>query len=348
MNFCKRQFLSLLLSLLSLLWLLGCSAEKERAPEFLRIHGSTMGTTWQLLISSKAPPLDLTQLKQEIQWELHQIEQIFSTWKSDSEVSKFNQLASTEWVEVPKEMVELAEFAQFLSESTQGSFDITLQPQLVKLGFQNLEGTPQAVPEDTSSDYSLLHFRHSPPALKKDKPQLQINFSALVEGHAIDRVSTLLKQQGLSNFLFEIGGEFFGSGRPSPNKKWKIGIQHPDPRIQEPYAEVEIEDEALSTSGTYKNFKTTSRGEVSHIIDGRTRKPVEHDVVSVSVKAKKSLLADGFSTALLTQFEQEAKIMCQKHQLSALFIRRQDFSTDGKNQDFPRIYEESTLTREAK
>ncbi|WP_425510045.1 FAD:protein FMN transferase [Verrucomicrobium spinosum] len=58
-------------------------------------------------------------------------------------------------------------------------------------------------------------------------------------------------------------------------------------------------NQALSTSGTYRQYYEAGGHRHAHVLDGRTGRPVTHRAVSVSVVADTCFQADSWSTALL-------------------------------------------------
>jgi thiamine biosynthesis lipoprotein len=75
-----------------------------------------------------------------------------------------------------------------------------------------------------------------------------------------------------------------------------------------------LHNEALATSGNY-----IQKG---HIIDPRTRRPVDHDTVSVSVVAPSAMQADAWATALLVLGAETGKAIAERNEVEALFLTR--------------------------
>jgi FAD:protein FMN transferase len=74
------------------------------------------------------------------------------------------------------------------------------------------------------------------------------------------------------------------------------------------YAIVRLGDEAVATSGSYRHFRIDSLGNKHpHILDPRTGFPVEHHLVSATVKAKNCVTADGLATTCMVMGEVKAR-----------------------------------------
>jgi thiamine biosynthesis lipoprotein len=105
---------------------------------------------------------------------------------------------------------------------------------------------------------------------------------------------------------------------------WTIGIETPvdntkiNPNL---YAAMRLESGAVSTSGTYHQFRKTKEGKAHHIIDPRTGAPVNSNVVSVTVTAPTCTEADGLGTALLVMGADNGLPWVEAHpRFQALFL----------------------------
>ena len=80
-----------------------------------------------------------------------------------------------------------------------------------------------------------------------------------------------------------------------------MGINRPraDALPDEVYRIVLLRDEALATSGDYRNYFVRDGVRYSHVLDPRTGRPVTNRVVSVSIRAPDCTLADGLATAVM-------------------------------------------------
>ncbi len=120
-----------------------------------------------------------------------------------------------------------------------------------------------------------------------------IDLSAIGKGFAVDRVGEELRKLGVNDFVFELGGEILaGDG------EWEVAIEKPDPATTEISRTMKLRNQALATSGNYRQFKPAPGGLASHILDPRTRKPIVRPPSSVSVIAADCATADAWATAL--------------------------------------------------
>ena len=287
---------------LILLTLVGCQPSEPQI-----IQGKTMGTTWSLRAlgaDENARPL--------IQTHLDQREAVLSHWRKDSALSIFNAATSTDWQPVPQELVKVVELARRIADQTDEALDITLAPLVEAFGF----APNMAADETVITGWQHLQTRLDPPALKKDVPQVRINVASVTEGFVIDELITLLKAQGLRDFLLEVGGEAAAIGHAPDGQPWRVGIQTPEAAQGESLQTMPLTNLCVATSGTYRHQKDGR----SHLIDPRTQRPVEHSLVSVTVIHESCALADGYATALMVLGPERGREIANKLRLRVLWI----------------------------
>lgn len=90
--------------------------------------GSIFGTRYQVQYR-KHPQLslDAEAIKQQVENELQHIDQTASTWKPDSEISRYNRAVSRDTFQLSDELQEIMTLSEQLKVSTGGAFDIQHQ-----------------------------------------------------------------------------------------------------------------------------------------------------------------------------------------------------------------------------
>lgn len=326
-------------------WLVAATPLPAAAP-IMEFTGPTMGTRYMVKVFDppdlkgdrlKGDRLKGDRLKAEIQIEvdvlLRRINDQMSTYLATSELSRFNQFDSTDWFDVSPETASVVAFAQSVSEKTAGAFDVTVGPLVNAWSFGPDPRTRTVPDADTLATrrsyvgYQMLSVRTDPPALRKELPQLQVDLSAVAKGYAVDRVVELLNEAGAPDVFVEIGGEVRASGSKD-GQWWKVGIQVPDLQkeavlIAHSLNTGEGNDQAMATSGDYRNFFEVDGVRYSHTIDPRTGRPIDHNLASVSVLAESCMAADAWATALNVLGPKEGAETAARENLSALLIRRQ-------------------------
>ncbi|MDR0611755.1 MAG: FAD:protein FMN transferase [Planctomycetaceae bacterium] len=268
-------------------------------------RGMTMGTDYSVKVADfvKGTNPDVWKnIETLIQQRLDEIDRMMSTYRTESEVSRFNNSDSTDWFNVSKDTAEVVHIALEISQLTEGAFDITVAPLVELWGFganrqhiltiNNLEEkTNQIKPK---IGYDKLEVRLHPPALKKSIPELRIDLSAIAKGYAVDCVAELLEENGFVNYMVEIGGEVRCRGNKGAAGDWMIGIEKPfivsTNEFHGLQRKLRIDDRALATSGDYQNYREIDGIRFSHVIDPRTGFPIERFAISESKVLKKEPL----------------------------------------------------------
>ena len=279
----------------------GCNDKKKTL-----ISGQTMGTTYHIKVVAGSSK-DISHLKAKIDQRLAQINRSMSTWLKDSEISRFNALEKIgEKFEISNDFLEVMIVAQELYRLTEGAWDGTVNPLVNLWGFGNTGGRNSIPPvEQIKKRLSELGFSNiqiiENRYLVKNKASVTLDFGSIAKGYAVDKIAELIEQNGIKNFLVEIGGEVYAAGTRLDDKLWKIGINtpRPDAPADQVYKAIAIKDRAFATSGDYRNFFEVNGKRYSHIIDPRSGYPVDNGVVSVSVIADTCTFADGLATALM-------------------------------------------------
>jgi thiamine biosynthesis lipoprotein len=168
---------------------------------------------------------------------------------------------------------------------------------------------------------TALSVRRDPPALRKARPELSVDLSAAAKGFAVDRVARALETAGAERFLVAIGGELRARGDGPGGGPWAAAVEEPRAGPSRVGWTVGLRDAALATSGDYRNAFVWHGRRFSHVLDPRTGRPVEHDLVSVSVLAAEALHADAWATALLVLGPDEGWRVAEREGLAVLFVR---------------------------
>lgn len=304
----------------------------QRAPEYLRVSGATMGTYYSV-ISRCSADLDDGSLRSLLDAELAAVNAEMSTYDPESELSLFNLAPQDQWQPVSAELLSVVEAAFAISELSDGAFDVTVGPLVNAWGFGSDDGGLAPTPAQLASllaqvDYRALEFRKQPPALRKRLP-VAVDLSAIAKGHGVDRLAELLQQRGCTDFLVDIGGEVRVQGSNPRGALWSIGVEVPDPETQGDVARIlRLTDQSVATSGDYRNFRTVAGRRVSHTIDPRTGQPVAHNLASVTVVHESAAWADGLATAISVLGPEAGVNLADAMDLPMLMILRSDSGQD--------------------
>ncbi|VAX42492.1 FAD:protein FMN transferase [hydrothermal vent metagenome] len=313
------------------LLLIGCRNQQpatSASPPPIFMVGSTMGTKWKATIPVLPPDIADEELFAAIKMKLKEINRMMSTYLPTSEVSTFNKSTSTDWFSISKETALVITEAQRISQLSDGAFDITVAP-LVNLWNFGPEIHEQQLPDNVliaktikQVGYKKLAVRLSPPTIRKEIATLQIDLSAIAKGYAVDAIAKLLEERGINSFLIDIGGEVQSKGTKQNGSEWRLGIESPVANQRALYQRIKLTNNAIATSGDYRNFHEVNGKRYSHTIDPRTGQPVDHPLGSASVIAKNCMTADAFATTLMVLGPKEGFRFAKKQNLDVMLIER--------------------------
>ena len=305
-----------------LLWLL---ASCQQPQQIHLLSGETMGTTWSVKLVDLPAGVTLTQVRDDIELLLESINRQMSTYRADSDISRFNQAEAGSWQVLPTDFRRVMRYSLQLAQDSGGAFDPTIGPLVNLWGFG-----PDPKREEPPPDAALAQVRERVGWQKlawreSDRALLQpggvyVDLSAVAKGYAVDKVADLLQGKGIRNLLVEIGGELRAHGSKPAGQPWKVAIEKPLPGIREVARVVAMRDLAIATSGDYRNYFQSGERRYSHIIDPRTGYPVAHRVVSVSVLHSRCAEADALATALTVMGVEEGMAWAEARQLAVLFM----------------------------
>ncbi|MCB1703335.1 MAG: FAD:protein FMN transferase [Halioglobus sp.] len=306
-----------------LLALAGCA--RDATPQ--KLAGATMGTTWHVTYIAGATAPGVESVQAGIEAQLEQVNLSMSTYRPDSEISRFNALGSGRVFTASAEFVAVLQAALDIGQHSEGAYDVTVAPLVDLWGFGpagtvTVPPSPQAIAQVMAGiGQQAIELDIGTRQVRKDKA-LSVDFSSLAKGYAVDRVAQWLLSQGIDRFMVEVGGEMRLSGLSGRGDGWRIAIEEPDISGRTIATTVTMSDTALATSGDYRNYFESNGRRYSHSIDPRTGYPVEHDLVSVTVAHPSCMIADAWATALTVLGAERAMAVAQEQGLAVYFIRR--------------------------
>ncbi len=293
------------------------------------LGGPTMGTSYRVTIPRLPAGVSREAVRRQVREVLDHVDATMSTYRPDSEVSRFNRAEPGVWIPVSAGTSKVAAAAIDMAWRTEGAFDPTIGPLVDLWGFGSA-GPFKRVPDAGSVaavrnqiGYPALEERRESPALRKRKYGLQIDLSGIAEGFAADELAGTLDHLSIPDFLIELGGEVRCRGGSNPaGRPWTIAVELPHLAATRPQRYVALADAAVATSGDYRKFFIVDGRRYSHLIDPRTGEPVNHDLASVTVIAGSAMQADALSTALLVMGSEAGFAFAERHRIAALFIAR--------------------------
>lgn len=333
---------------LMLIALLACLNGCNKTAEELVFKGSIMGTHYRIsvIVNQSQSSASKSLLESRLLAAMEAVNESMSTYIATSEISRFNQLKSGESIEISEQFNDVLIKALEINKFTNKAFDPTLGKVIKLWGFGE-DGHVQHKPDDQTlqrlkNAVGTQYLRLEGRQLSKLANALELNLSAIAKGYAVDRVADVLEQRGYTNYLIDIGGELRAKGFNTTNQPWRIGIEKPS-LIGGVAQVVALNDQAIATSGDYRNFLLINGEQFSHTIDSTTLKPVFHKLASVSVLANSAMTADALATALLAMGDEQGIKFAEQQGLHAYFIIRgktaDNFKTHATNEFITKLSE---------
>lgn len=220
------------------------------------------------------------------------VDRDLSVHRPSSALSRLNERPGS-WSPAAHPLLEVGRAARRFGDLTEGALDVTVLPILRRLGFAPEEDSQPGAGKEVI-DYTKLHVRGDEVLLESGG--YAVDFGGIAKGFAVDEALSTIRSADVDAALVDAGGDLYAFGRPERDRRWRIGIRDPF-RPEALFATLEIEDEAVATSGTYAQSREVDGVRCSHLIDPKTRRPVSH-TVSATVLSRSTMSADALATAI--------------------------------------------------
>ena len=250
--------------------------------------------------------------------------QSLSTYIPSSEISRFNSGNSCFQFESAY-FLPVLQASRDVYEKSGGAFDPTVGPLVNAWGF----GPEKSMTPDSSRIDSLMAFigfdkvRFDSEKVCKSAAGVQLDFSAIAKGYAVDVVADFLVEKGVESMLIEIGGEIVCKGRKPNGELWRTAVEDPTVAVYDRkiLAVVNFTDKAVATSGNYRNYYVKVGKKYAHTIDPASGYPVFHELLSASVFAPNCMMADAYATAFMVMgLERTKEVLKTDPRLDAYLI----------------------------
>lgn len=229
------------------------------------------------------------------------LEKTFSMYDEESEMAKLAANAGKQPVAVSREAMELLRFAKQVHQQSGGRFDITIEPAMRRWGFRNNPGKSISQPSDGELKKLERLIGSEKIQLADEKvlltePGMAIDTGGIAGGYALDKAIEEMKKCEIAAAFINFSGDIHCFGQPLKGKNWPVHIL--DPKTGQPLQKaIELDDEALSTSGAYQNRRhNNDQQSWGHLLLPDRAKPVE-PVGSLTAMHPTAMAADAWSTA---------------------------------------------------
>ena len=304
-----------------------CSSE----PSYQSIQGATMGTYYRVQYKSEG---ECSSGRADVDGLLLAFNQSLSTYIEDSEITLFNKSIGYGFYPVSNRFGGVLETATAVWDQSGGAFDVTVGPLVNLWGFGPVDSTAPPASAAQAEAFASVGMHHLELlrtyegsteilSVRKNVPDLYLDFSALAKGLGVDEIAHSLQARGCANFMVDIGGEVRAHGLSPKARPWRIGIEVPDATRRGIIQRVlQLTNQSVATSGDYRNFRIVEGLRVDHVIDPRSGKPADNSVVSVTVVHEQAMWADAYATTLMVLGADAGMQLAEKLSLSVLVITK--------------------------
>jgi thiamine biosynthesis lipoprotein len=291
-----------------------------------QLGGQTMGTTWSLRFDN--PQMHpLAQVRETVEAALARVIAQMSHWEATSDISRFNAAPAGSRHALPKEFAEVIACALHWALASGGAVDPTVGPLVACWGFgpdAQARGLPasRALAEVRARvGWQRLAFDETSGSLLQ-QGDITLDLSGIAKGFAVDHGVEALRGLGLTDLLFEIGGELRGIGRRPGGQPWQVQVDSESTATRR----VALADMAIATSGDRWHRREHEGRRWSHTIDPRNGEPVAHGLASVTVLHAQCMQADALATVLTVLGPDDGLAFAERHDIAALFVSHGDAS----------------------
>ncbi len=273
-----------------------CAARDE---EIVTRSAHHMGTVVTLTVAASDERSGVRAIERGFA-EVARLEQLLSSYRRDSDLSRLNAQAGTGPVRVPRDLADLAHAAAAVAAQTGGAFNPLMGPAIKLWGIPQNPRVPSS--EELQTLYPLIELsglsvQRAQGTITLARSGMALGLGGIAKGYTADRVVEVLRAEGIRGGVVEISGDVRAFGRGPGRRPWRVGVQ--DPRGDDvPLMAVEVGDGAVSTSGDYERFFEVDGIRYHHILDPRTLQPTR-GLISVTVLARRAIEADALATAVV-------------------------------------------------
>ncbi len=289
-----------------LMALAGCSRAGGKAPEPVMGDGYYLDTICTISIYRMADGQGEVKAAADMSDEANAViseafdlcsdlESKISRTRKDSDISRLNN-AKGEWVDVSEDTRELLQKGIEYSDSSGGSFDITVGGVTEQWDFHAPEGEAK-IPDAEALAEAVKHINYRNIVIEGNKvrltdPETKLDLGGVAKGYIGDRMSELLESKGVVSAVINLGGNVICIGGKTDEDDFAIGVETPFSDRKEIIGKIDARDKTLVTSGVYERQIEVDGKKYHHILDTKTGWPVGTDLDAVTLIADKGHSGD--------------------------------------------------------
>lgn len=253
---------------------------------------------------------------------LYELDEKFSAYKEESEISMLNSAAGITPVKLSEDTFEILDIAKKYSMETNGYFDVTIGALYDLWGFNDEPHRP--TPEEISkaihkTGFDFLKLDKDAGTAELVKSEMKVDLGAIAKGYAADEIVKILKKHKINSALVNLGGNIYSLGTLADGTIRSIGIQDPGDSSKL-VGSIKIGNSAVVTSGDYIRFFEQDGEKYHHILNPYTGMPSNSGLKSVTIVGKNATIADILSTACFVIGYENSLPLLKECDAEAVFV----------------------------
>ena len=277
------------------------SAHAQELKRF-EVHSYEMGSDFRLIFYASNDSIAEAAVHES--WnEVRRLNQIFSDYSMDSEISLLSQESLPhEWLPVSDDLFIVLKQAGQISRQSNGLFDVTMGP-LTKLWRAIRQAPEPKLPSDSVVQklnqrvgYGSVHLKE-PNQIQLTRSNIEFDFGGIAKGYAAERILYLLSTYGIERAMINAGGDVTVGDPPPGRTHWEVVVPWIGKEGTSDVQKFKLKNVTIATSGSVHRSILIDGERYSHIIDPRTgigsKKQIQATVISSA-----GMLADAYATVL--------------------------------------------------
>lgn len=277
-----------------------------------------------------------------------EIENLVSINKEGTELDKLNDNAGEKSVTLSDDSINIINKGLEYSKLSEGTYDISIGP-LVKLWSIGLDEAKVPTEDEIGSvlddiDYNDVKVEGNDVFLKQKN--MLLDLGSIAKGYTADEVAKVLKENGVTKAVIDLGGNVYVMGKKSEDKGWKIGVQNPFSQRGDVIGSIVVSDKSVVTTGVYERYIEEDGKKYHHVLNPKTGYPYETEIAGITIIADNSIDADALSTLVFTMGVKDGiNFIENKEGVDAIFVtnNKKVYKTSGMSNNFELMNNEFIL-----
>ncbi len=261
---------------------------------------------------------------------MNELSQLISFEEDDSDIQKLNQAAGLDWISLDSRTISILDKAKKVAQDSGGAFSPTIVPILSLWGFS---GSNPSVPTQEKIDQFLpyVDYQNLRVDTQENTASLKMRYSSVsldgvYNGALCESAVSSYQTSGVSAGIITVGNSVGVYGTKPDGSQWTLAIKNPDVSDTELLAigTFTIESGYASTCQLEQNSFVQDGTTYYGILDPSTGKPVETDLVSVTVTHADGPTSDALAIACMVLGKEKGMSLLEQYNAGGIFIDREN------------------------